>query len=178
MPRRISATIERCVGCHTCEIACAVAHSGGKTLQEIALSGKKPGYRINVEFFGGRAVPVNCQHCEEPACVMACPTGAVHRLASGKPVLVDDDRCIGCSMCVQACPFGMMAMRPEDAKVAMKCDLCIERLAEGKKPACVESCPTAALHFEEEETLNRDKRLAAAERLVTARDSADRQEIS
>ena len=176
MPRRISATIERCVGCHTCEIACALAHSSGMGLEEIALSGRAPGYRINVEHFGGRAVPVNCQHCEEPACVLACPTGAVHRLSSGKPVLVDQDRCIGCSMCVQACPFGMMAMTP-DGRVAMKCDLCVDRLAAGKQPACVASCPTQTLHFADEEVLNRGKRKAAAERMVAAQQSAEGQEI-
>jgi len=166
-PRRISVTVELCMGCHTCELACAVAHSQAKDLVLAASRGEKPGYRINVERFGALPVPVACQHCEEPACVAACPTGAVHRKADGKPVLMDDARCIGCTLCVQACPFGMMAMRM-DGKVGMKCDLCIERLAKGLQPACSSSCPTQALHFLEEEVSTRAKRQAVAQKMVAA----------
>jgi Fe-S-cluster-containing dehydrogenase component len=137
-----------------------------------AMRGERPGYRIHVESFRARPVPVACQQCEEPACVAACPTGAVHRNAAGKPVLVDDTKCIGCSLCVQACPFGMMTMIPE-GKVAMKCDLCVRRLAKGLQPACVSSCPTRALVFEEEAVYTRDRRLAAAGRMVAATE-ADR----
>ena len=176
MSKHITVAIERCVGCHTCELACAMAHSESGDLQQMAISGERPGYRINVEYYKGRPVPVNCQHCEEPACVYACPTGAVSRLAQGKPVLVDDEKCIGCSMCVQACPFGMMTMKASGSS-AMKCDLCIKRLAAGKKPACVDSCPTAALMFDDEEDQNRDKRQSAAGRFVEAQERAEVQEI-
>lgn len=176
MSKHITAAVERCVGCHTCELACAMAHSQYGEIQEMAIKGEKPGYRINVESFKMRPVPVNCQQCEEPACVYACPTGAVSRLSQGKPVLVDDEKCIGCSMCVQACPFGMMTMKATGS-TAMKCDLCIERLAVGKKPACVDSCPTKALMYEDEENQNKDKRLATAERLIEAQEKAEVQEI-
>ena len=172
MPRSINATIDRCVGCHTCEIACAQEHSGGMSLEEIALSGKRPGYRINIESFEGKPIPITCRQCEEPACLYACPTGAIYRLSAGKPVLVDDESCIGCSMCVQACPFGMMSMRP-GGKVAIKCDLCMRRLADGLPPACVESCPTDTLEFSAEETQNRKKRLDTAARLVSAQKGAN-----
>ena len=120
MSRKITCHIERCLGCHTCELACAIAHStvvkeAGKNAADpdlavvMAAAGEKPGYRIHVEHFGPQAIPLSCQHCEEAACVLACPTGAVHRNAPGKPVLVEEERCIGCSMCVQACPFGVMS---------------------------------------------------------------------
>ncbi len=175
-PRRITVDIERCMGCHTCELACAIAHSEAGDIEKIVAAGENPGYRINVEAFRSRPVPVACQHCEEPACVLACPTGAVHRKADGKPVLVDQERCIGCFMCVQACPFGMMGVR-SDGKVAQKCDLCIQRLAKGLKPACVSSCPTRALSFVQEEEGSRDKRRAAAERLVAAQESGAREEV-
>jgi len=181
MSRKITCHIERCLGCHTCELACAIAHStvaaarprGGEANADpdlavaIAAAGEKPGYRIHVEHFGPQAIPLSCQHCEEAACVLACPTGAVHRNASGKPVLVEEERCIGCSMCVQACPFGVMAMRP-GGKVAFKCDLCIARLAKNLPPACVSSCPTHALAVEDEARDNKQKRQAAVQRLMAA----------
>jgi carbon-monoxide dehydrogenase iron sulfur subunit len=189
MSKKITVNIERCLGCHTCELSCAIAHSSaalkaweGEAAADPALAapalavalaaaGEKPGYRIHVEHFGPKSIPLSCQHCEEAACVLACPTGAVRRLAPGKPVLVEEERCIGCSMCVQACPFGVMAMRP-GGKVAFKCDLCITRLAKGLQPACVSSCPTRALSLEEEESANKDKRQAAVQRMASAQAAA------
>ena len=184
MSKKITVSIERCLGCHTCELACAVAHSTvvpelGKAAADPALSapalavalaaaGERPGYRIHVEHYGPKAIPLSCQHCEEPACELSCPTGAVRRLSPGKPVLLDEARCIGCSMCVQACPFGVMAMRPT-GKAAFKCDLCVQRLAKGLEPACLSSCPTRALRLDEGEQENKDKRQAAVRRLAEAR---------
>ena len=176
MSKHITVALEKCMGCHTCELACAIAHSESGNIEIMAIRGEKPGYRLNVETFKGYPVPVNCQHCDDPACVHACPTDAVSRLADGKPVLVDEARCIGCSMCVQACPFGMMTMK-ENGRSAMKCDLCVRRLAVGDQPACVASCPTSALFYEEEETQNKAKRIQAAERLVSAQEKAEVQEI-
>ena len=120
----ITVDIERCMGCKTCEFACAVAHSASKDMYAIIASGEKPGHRITVEAYGRKAIPVNCNHCEEPACIMACPTGALHRREEGGPVLTNSEYCIGCRMCVQACPFGVIAVR-EDGKGVLKCDLCI-----------------------------------------------------
>jgi carbon-monoxide dehydrogenase iron sulfur subunit len=187
MSKKITVSIDRCMGCHTCELACAIAHSAaakaigeaGKAAADpaivaadssivaIAAIGERPGYRIHVEHYGPKAIPLSCQHCEEPACALACPTGAVRRLAPGKPVLVDEAKCIGCSMCVQACPFGVMAMRP-NGKVSFKCDLCVQRLARGLQPACMSSCPTRALRLEEGEQESKDKRQAAVRRLAAA----------
>jgi carbon-monoxide dehydrogenase iron sulfur subunit len=170
MSSHITVNIARCVGCHTCELSCAMAHSKSQDIEAMMLAAERPGYRIHVEPYGPRSVPLSCQHCEEAACALACPTGAVKRLADGKPVLVDEGRCIGCGMCVQACPFGVMAMRP-GGKVAFKCDLCIARLAKGLEPACVSSCPTGALRVERVEageSANREKRQSAVRRLVEA----------
>ncbi len=199
MSKKITVKIERCLGCHTCELACAIAHSSavqpagraGKAIADPALAaadpalaaatdavvalaaaGERPGYRIHVEHYGPKAIPLSCQHCEEAACVLACPTGAVRRLAPGKPVLLEEARCIGCSMCVQACPFGVMAMRA-GGKVAFKCDLCVTRLAKGWQPACVSSCPTRALSLEEELRDNKQKRQAAVQRLAEAQAAAE-----
>jgi carbon-monoxide dehydrogenase iron sulfur subunit len=191
MSHKITCNIERCMGCHTCELSCAIAHSPAGSLEAasaaqasdpvvtaaadavvaLAAAGQRPGYRIHVEHYGPKAIPLSCQHCEEAACTLACPTGAVRRLSPGKPVLVEEAKCIGCSMCVQACPFGVMAMRP-NGKVAFKCDLCITRLARGFQPACVSSCPTQALSLEEEERDNKQKRQAAVQRLASAAGAA------
>lgn len=156
-----------CLGCRSCELACALAHSMTKDLLSVVRSGEKPEHRINVEAYGRKAVPVHCNHCENAPCMLACPTGAIHREGETGPVLVDNVRCIGCKMCVQACPFGVLTMSAS-GKGVLKCDLCVERLAEGQDPACVAACPTKALTFGEAEDANRAKRRKAAERMVLA----------
>ena len=156
-----------CMGCRSCELACAVAHSKAKDLQKALRDGERLGSRISVESGRGMAVPVHCKHCEEPACVLACPSGALHREGPHGPVLVDRTRCIGCKMCVQACPFGVISMGP-DGKGVLKCDLCIDRLARGEEPACVSACPTKALVFGEEEDVARAKRRRTAEQMAEA----------
>lgn len=164
---RISVNVETCVGCHTCELACAVAHSKSKDLLTAVMQGEQPGYRIYVESFRTTAVPVPCNHCEEAACIMACPTGAAHRKTEGGPVFIDSERCIGCSMCVQACPFGVAAVHAE-TKTAYKCDLCIDRLAAGEQPACVASCPTRSLSFGTGNRITKNKREKVAEMMAEA----------
>ncbi len=160
-----------CMGCRSCELECAIAHSQSKSLNEVIRVGERPEHRINVEPYGRRAVPVQCNHCEEPACVLACPTGAVYKDEETGTVQVEVSRCIGCRMCVQACPFGVIRMSV-DGKGVLKCDQCIERLAQGKDPACVSACPTKALVFGDEDAVNRAKRRKAAERMVEAKDLA------
>ncbi|MBJ9640383.1 4Fe-4S binding protein, partial [Citrobacter sp. FDAARGOS_156] len=88
---------------------------------------------------------IACNHCEDPACTKVCPSGAMHKREDGF-VVVDEDVCIGCRYCHMACPYG--APQYNAAKGHMtKCDGCHERVAEGKKPICVESCPLRALDF-------------------------------
>ena len=156
-----------CMGCRSCELACAVAHSKAKDLRKALRDDERLGSRINVEASRGMAVPVHCKHCHEPACVLACPTGALHREGPNGPVLVDRTRCIGCKMCVQACPFGVITMGP-DGKGVLKCDQCVDRLAKGQEPACVSACPTKALVFGDAEEVNRAKRRRAAEQIAEA----------
>ncbi len=170
--RYISVDVDKCMGCHTCELACAMAHGSTDDLSALIRSGEKPGYRIYVESYQATSIPVPCNHCEEAACILACPTGACHRESEGAPVLVDNDKCIGCRMCVQACPFGMISVHPLGSGV-VKCDLCILRLAQGEDPACVSSCPTKALSFAEEEEVNRSKRLKVAERMAAAKETEE-----
>jgi Fe-S-cluster-containing dehydrogenase component len=80
---------------------------------------------------------------------------------------MDEERCIGCKMCVQACPFGVITVSVNGTTV-LKCDLCAERLAKGEQPACVYACPTKALTFDDAEESNREKRRRAAALIVEA----------
>jgi len=167
MKKILLVKVEKCMGCKSCELACAVAHSSMKDLNSLVGSTERPGYRIHVEAYENIAVPVHCNHCDDAPCMMACPTGAIYREGENEPVLFDAVRCIGCKMCVQACPFGMITMRL-DGKGVLKCDLCIERLAKGQEPACVVACPTNSLVFGDEEQLAQMKRRKTAGWLASA----------
>lgn len=90
-------------------------------------------------------LPKLCNHCERPACVQVCPTGATFRTPDGV-VLVDREYCIGCQYCIQACPYGARYLNPK-LQVADKCTWCYHRITRGLDPACVEVCPTGARIF-------------------------------
>ncbi|WP_305067723.1 4Fe-4S dicluster domain-containing protein [Luteimonas suaedae] len=96
--------------------------------------------------------PRSCLHCETPACVTVCPTGASYKRAEDGIVLVDEDKCIGCKLCSWACPYGAREYSEVDG-VMKKCTLCVDRiyneqLDESERvPACVQACPTRARHF-------------------------------
>ena len=132
---------ERCTGCHSCEFACAVAHSETKDMNEMVLTGKKSGGRISVKIRKGKIAVVHCHHCKKAQCLLACPSEAIYRDEEQNLVLLDEAKCIGCMKCVEACPFGTLAPHP-NGKTVLKCDLCMERLTNGQDPACVEACPT------------------------------------
>ncbi len=87
---------------------------------------------------------LRCQHCDEPACVYACLTGALSKDADTGIVTVDDNKCVGCWTCIIACPFGAIRQDTAQKKIA-KCDLC-----QGDEvPACVANCPNEALVYAE-----------------------------
>jgi len=168
--KRIVADPTKCMACRACEIACALAHADTDDLVEAILQrGARP--RIYIESAGGFAVPLQCRHCEDAPCVRVCPSGALSRPTEAEPVLVDEEKCIGCAFCVEACPFGviLLAARPKaDAsgikKAVIKCDLCVKRQAQGLRPACVSACPVAALSFQEvDENAKKTRARAAAQ---------------
>ncbi|HBR3047922.1 TPA: 4Fe-4S binding protein [Klebsiella pneumoniae] len=88
---------------------------------------------------------IACNHCEDPACTKVCPSGAMHKREDGF-VVVNEEVCIGCRYCHMACPYGAPQYNADKGHMT-KCDGCHERVAEGKKPICVESCPLRALDF-------------------------------
>jgi sulfite dehydrogenase (quinone) subunit SoeB len=160
--------LDVCVGCHACATACKEWNSGGHSapLPDFSPYGADAyGVWFNrVHSFeegdgangdGGAVTvhfPRSCLHCEEPACVTVCPTGASYKRAEDGIVLVNADICIGCKLCSWACPYGAREFDEHDG-VMKKCTLCIDRIyneniAEDERiPACVAVCPTSARHF-------------------------------
>lgn len=153
--------LAKCMACKGCEIACALEHSESKNLFQAVREEPRPSPRVTLESVEGMAIPLQCRHCEDAPCITVCPTDALHRIGDGQPVLIDDERCIGCKMCVMVCPFGVITLRA-GGKVALKCDLCIGRLEAGDPPACVAACPTGAMQFVKIEEITRRKREKSA----------------
>lgn len=135
---------EVCVGCKSCELACAVAHSQTKTLFGAVLEAERPRKRVFVETDGLLNVPLQCRQCTDMPCVHACMAGAMHRDALTGLVQVAAEKCVGCWMCVMVCPFGVIT--EGSSRQAVKCDRCRELAYE---PACVSACPTKALQWVE-----------------------------
>lgn len=142
----------RCTGCKTCELACKDFKDLDKTVAFRKVYDYEGGsWQVNGN---GTAttnayvyhVSMSCNHCDNPACVHVCPTGAMHKDEKTGLVSVDADRCIGCGYCHMACPYNAPKV---DRKVghSVKCDGCAERIAAGKKPVCVGACPLRALDF-------------------------------
>ena len=154
--KRIYCNLDTCIGCKSCELACAIEHSKSKDLFLAIREEPLPRRRIQVQSSlskGTRAptaaieyipYPLQCRHCDEPLCVLACMSAAIHKDEETGTVTIDEERCVGCGMCIMVCPFGALVMDRE-RKVALRCDHCIE----SDEPACVKACPTKSLFFEE-----------------------------
>lgn len=149
--------LTRCMGCRLCEVACQM--NKGLT-PELAVLSLRP-----IEANGTNLVRRHqCMHCLDPGCVTACPVAAMQKTEAG-PVIYKDERCLGCRYCMNACPFGVPTFDWDrgllDAALIRKCDFCAPRQAQGKRPACVEACPTGAVSFG-----RRREKLAEAKRLI------------
>ena len=131
----------RCTGCQACMLACTIENG-------LAYDDSwRTVYTFNERHLTDLPVShlsLACNHCERPACLIACPANAYSKDAVSGFVLLDKNRCIGCRYCTWACPYGAPAFDRETGVVA-KCTFCDERQAQGLAPACVEACPTGAL---------------------------------
>lgn len=170
MARAIVIDMEKCMGCNTCRLACAVAHSGAETLVEALQGEVRPQPRISVLQIGQTALALQCRHCEEAPCVEKCPKDALSKPDPDGPVVLDAQLCIGCQVCIQVCPlgdYGIVSLTPDGEKV-VKCDLCLDRLEQGLAPACVEACPTNALKLMDVEQAAEKGFIATAEEMAEA----------
>lgn len=160
-------------GCQICRQACHAAHNvpsipdpaheikwiWKEEFERVFPTEVRPGLPKEI---GTSFLPVLCNHCDNPPCVRVCPTGATFVKPNGI-VGMDEHRCIGCRYCMAACPYGSRSFNFVDPKpflrtettdypnrtrgVVEKCTFCEERLASGRRPACVESCPVSAMTF-------------------------------
>ena len=134
--------MEKCIGCELCEKVCEFLNVKAR----VKVHSTKDGVLI----------PITCIHCTNAVCVNVCPTGAMYKDRDGF-VRIRKNRCIGCKLCVVACPFGVPDIDLTKGFMT-KCDLCMERAKEGLLPACVELCPTGAmLCGEYEEVVEKSK---------------------
>lgn len=132
-----------CVGCHTCQVACIEAHDVPRDVFFRRVSSLTTGVYPNASMFH---VSLACNHCEMPACVANCPTGAMAIDEEDGTVQHDDEQCIGCQTCVQSCPYEAPQYR-EDLKIVQKCDGCLRFREQGEEPVCVAACTMRALKF-------------------------------
>ena len=164
----IGIDLHRCIGCNTCALACKMQNNvpDGMLWNRVLTEGcerfdSAEGTYPNLS---RTYLPLACQHCENPACERVCPTGATYKDDKGR-VEIDYDKCIGCRMCMAACPYNArnfnwqtpvrvtganygdaeVPVRPKG--VAEKCTLCRERTDRGEEPMCVVCCPAHARIF-------------------------------
>ena len=151
MHKAIITDLNKCVGCMACSVGCKAVNGVdiGQQWIKIKRVGPYPieggsGQFPDVEMY---FLPMQCQQCENAPCIEVCPTGASFREDETGYVMVDTDACIGCGLCVTACPFGARQI-DEDAGIVRKCTLCHELTADGSDvPACVHNCNCGARLF-------------------------------
>jgi DMSO reductase iron-sulfur subunit len=134
---------DHCIACHACEAACSEkndlpAHIAFRSVGYLE-GGSYPAYqRLNIS--------MACNHCDDPVCLKGCPTRAYTKFAEYGAVLQDPDICFGCGYCTWVCPYNAPQLDTEAGHVS-KCNMCVDRLEVGLKPACVAACLAGALDF-------------------------------
>ena len=161
--------LSRCIGCNTCAVACKVSNNLPKDVWwNVVHTEGRDFADTSKGTYGGEMqlswLPVNCMHCENAVCDEVCPTGATVKRVDGI-VTVDEETCIGCKSCMEACPYdvrrlienepeyylelpiGDPAAKSHKGGTVEKCDFCAGRIDRGEKPACMELCPGRARYW-------------------------------
>lgn len=141
---------DKCIGCRVCEEVCSFLHEGRPRIVV---------YRV----VSGVDKPISCFHCTKAPCVIVCPVNAMHYDGQGV-VEVSTTKCIGCTSCVAACPFGV----PELLSIGhiSKCDLCRELRLKGLEPGCIAACPSGAILWGSPESISRTMREKSLKRII------------
>jgi Fe-S-cluster-containing hydrogenase component 2 len=155
MAKALFIDYQKCTGCRTCELVCAVRNDGFSNPARSRI-------RVMKWEAEGLYIPMSCQQCQDAPCMNVCPVKAIARDEQLGRVSVDYDACIGCRSCVGICPFGAMSFNSIDKQV-FKCDLC------DGDPQCVRFCDVKAVDLLEEEDVSILKKRMAAEKLSHAR---------
>ena len=136
-------TADNCIACHACEAACSEKNDnpGHIAFRSVGFveGGTYPDYRR-------QNISMACNHCDDPVCLKGCPTRAYTKFAEYGAVLQDPDICFGCGYCTWVCPYNAPQLDPVEGTVS-KCNMCVDRLEVGLKPACVSACLGNALEF-------------------------------
>lgn len=128
--------LRRCIGCQSCTISCGIENA--TPIGEFRTTVRQYEVTDEKQVVNNVLLPRLCNHCDNPPCVPVCPVQATYQRKDGI-VVINNERCIGCAYCVQACPYDARFIN-EETKTADKCTFCTHRLEAGLLPACVESC--------------------------------------
>ncbi len=156
MSKAILTDITKCIGCLKCVSACKEVNGlqfdiPRKWQKEDGLSARN--WTSIIQKPDKHFIRKQCRHCLEPACVTACPVGALHKTELGA-VIYDSDKCLGCRYCMMVCPYGIPRYDwDEPVPYIRKCILCYDRIKDGRQPACTEICPEKATIFGERDEL-------------------------
>ena len=144
--RKLLAEKSKCSGCKICEAVCSYQKLGDR------FNNKKAAIRVVIAGeLGERISPIICRHCRKPKCADACPQGAFFKDEKTEALIIDGNKCIGCGLCAEECPFGAINIH-EEFTVPIKCDLC------SGNPACVQYCVPGAITFEAQHRIGASKR--------------------
>jgi carbon-monoxide dehydrogenase iron sulfur subunit len=156
--KRIYCQIDKCLSCHSCEIACAVAQSKSKELITAISEDPLPLQLIKVEYIdekgkvnARRSIAIQCRQCEDPVCYQACIAGGIYKDKKSGKIISEPEKCVGCWSCIMVCPFGVIIQNDKD-HMALRCDLCPDE----EIPPCVTACPTHALVYCEAGEINKE----------------------
>lgn len=158
MSKAILTDITKCTGCLECVSACKKINKLETDVPRVwqkndGLSADN--WTAIIQKPGKHYVRKQCRHCLEPACVMACPVGALQKTDVGA-VVYDKNKCLGCRYCMMACPYGVPRYDwDEPVPYVQKCNLCYDKIKIGEQPACTNACPEEATIFGEREDLLR-----------------------